>query len=177
MQWKRPATRNKRLQERGLGETRAWKSASNGHGPWWNVGASHMTAAYPKRFFYFMGITYALLLGVTAGLLEVIPFVGPLIAAFAVLAVSAFSGYAHLAWLLLFIVGYRLFQDYVLNPYLMSAGIEVPPLLVILGLLAGEQVGGIVGVFLAVPVVAAVKIVYLQITANARRAEEVAPLV
>jgi group II intron reverse transcriptase/maturase len=55
-QWKRPATRNKRLQERGLGETRAWKSASNGHGPWWNAGASHMNAAYPKRFFDELGL-------------------------------------------------------------------------------------------------------------------------
>ena len=50
-QWKRPATRNKRLQARGLDATRAWKSASNGRGPWWNAGASHMNAAYPKRFF------------------------------------------------------------------------------------------------------------------------------
>lgn len=120
--------------------------------------------------FTIMGITYALLLGVIAGLLEVIPFAGPLIAAAVVLAVSAFSGYAHLAWLLLFIVGYRLFQDYVLNPYLMSAGVEVPPLLVILGLLAGEQVGGVAGIFLAVPVIAALKIIYLQITANAKSA-------
>lgn len=128
------------------------------------------TGVVYSTVFSFMGITYALLLGVIAGLLEVIPFVGPLIAAVAVLAVSAFSGYPHLAWLLLFIVGYRLFQDYVLNPYLMSAGIEVPPLLVILGLLAGEQAGGVVGIFLAVPVVAAVKIIYFQITANARRA-------
>jgi group II intron reverse transcriptase/maturase len=55
-QWNRPATRNKRLQERGLGETRAWKSASNGHGPWWNAGASHMNAAYPKRFFDELGL-------------------------------------------------------------------------------------------------------------------------
>jgi group II intron reverse transcriptase/maturase len=55
-QWKRPATRNKRLQERGLGETRAWKSASNGRGPWWNAGASHMNAAYPKRFFDELGL-------------------------------------------------------------------------------------------------------------------------
>ena len=50
-QWKRPATRNKRLQARGIGEARAWKSASNGRGPWWNAGASHMNAAYPKSFF------------------------------------------------------------------------------------------------------------------------------
>jgi RNA-directed DNA polymerase len=55
-QWKRPATRNKRLKARGLDATRAWKSASNGRGPWWNVGASHMNAAYPKRFFDAMGL-------------------------------------------------------------------------------------------------------------------------
>lgn len=55
-QWKRPATRNKRLQARGLDKTRAWKSASNGRGPWWNAGASHMNAAYPKRFFDALGL-------------------------------------------------------------------------------------------------------------------------
>src|SRR5487761_2617158 len=55
-QWKRPATRNKRLQARGLDETRAWKSASNGRGPWWNSKASHMNAASPKRFFDAMGL-------------------------------------------------------------------------------------------------------------------------
>ena len=55
-QWKRPATRHKRLQARGLDATRAWKSASNGRGPWWNAGASHMNAAYPKHFFGAMGL-------------------------------------------------------------------------------------------------------------------------
>jgi len=55
-QWKRPATRKKRLQARGLDGTRAWKSASNGRGPWWNAGACHMNAAYPKRFFDALGL-------------------------------------------------------------------------------------------------------------------------
>ena len=55
-QWKRPATRNRRLQARGLDETRAWKSASNGRGPWWNAGASPMNAADPKRFFDALGL-------------------------------------------------------------------------------------------------------------------------
>lgn len=59
-QWKRPATRNKRLQARGLDATRAWKSASNGRGPWWNSGASHMNAAYPKRFFDVLGLVSSL---------------------------------------------------------------------------------------------------------------------
>jgi len=50
-QWKYPATRNKRLQTRALDAMRAWKSASNGRGPWWNAGASHMNAAYPRKTF------------------------------------------------------------------------------------------------------------------------------
>ena len=55
-QWKRPATRNKRLQAQGVDATRAWKSASNGRGPWWNAGASHMNVAYPRRFFDVLGL-------------------------------------------------------------------------------------------------------------------------
>lgn len=55
-QWKRPATRNGKLQARGLAPERAWKSASNGRGPWWNSGASHMNEAYPKRYFDVLGL-------------------------------------------------------------------------------------------------------------------------
>ena len=47
-QWKRPYTRAKNLMKRGLGEERAWKSATNGRGPWWNSGASHMNRGFPK---------------------------------------------------------------------------------------------------------------------------------
>ena len=40
-QWKRPFTRSKNLMKRGFGEERAWKSATNGRGPWWNAGSAH----------------------------------------------------------------------------------------------------------------------------------------
>jgi RNA-directed DNA polymerase len=46
-QWKRPRTRVRELTRRGLDATRARVSAYNGHGPWWNAGASHMHAAVP----------------------------------------------------------------------------------------------------------------------------------
>ncbi len=55
-QWKNPTTRNRNMQQRGLGAHRAWKSASNGRGPWWNAGASHMNDAFPKRFFDTLGL-------------------------------------------------------------------------------------------------------------------------
>ena len=50
-QWKRVWTRFKRLRARGLDEARAWKSATNGRGSWWNSGASHMHEAFPKKYF------------------------------------------------------------------------------------------------------------------------------
>jgi RNA-directed DNA polymerase len=55
-QGKRPYARAKALMRRGLTEGRAWRSATNGRGPWWNAGASHMSAAYPKAFFDSLGL-------------------------------------------------------------------------------------------------------------------------
>src|SRR5437660_5853734 len=49
--WKRTITRAKGLRQRGLDEVRAWESATNGRGPWWSAGASHMHAAFPKSYF------------------------------------------------------------------------------------------------------------------------------
>jgi len=109
--------------------------------------------------FSLLGVPYAFLLAVSAGLLEFVPFAGPLAAVAITLVVAVFSGYPHLLWLVIFIGLYRLFQDYVLNPYLMSEGVEVSPFLVIVGLLAGDQLGGVAGIFLAVPVIAMLKIV------------------
>ena len=50
-QWKRPYTRAKNLMKAGLKEERAFCSAFNQRGPWWNSGASHMNQAFPKSFF------------------------------------------------------------------------------------------------------------------------------
>ncbi|MFJ3047043.1 AI-2E family transporter [Herbaspirillum chlorophenolicum] len=124
--------------------------------------------------FSVMGVPYSMLLAGLAAVLEFIPFAGPLAASVAALVVAGFSGYDHLLWLFGFIIGYRLFQDYVLNPYLMSEGVEVSPLMVILGLLAGDQLGGVVGIFLSVPAMAALKIIFTRASAaqKARRAAE-----
>ena len=55
-QWKRPRTRLHELRRRGLDETRARVSAYNGHGPWWNAGASHMHAAVPTAVLRQLGL-------------------------------------------------------------------------------------------------------------------------
>jgi len=55
-QWKRNHTRAQRLMRAGLSEARAWQSATNGRGPWWNGDASHMHAAFPQSYFDRMGL-------------------------------------------------------------------------------------------------------------------------
>jgi hypothetical protein len=55
-QWKRVYARAKNLMRAGIDEVRAWRSATNQRGPWWNGGASHMNAAYPKSWFDRMGL-------------------------------------------------------------------------------------------------------------------------
>jgi RNA-directed DNA polymerase len=55
-QWKRAQTRARNLMKRGLTEERAWRSAGNQRGPWFNAGASHMNAAFPKSWFDSLGL-------------------------------------------------------------------------------------------------------------------------
>ncbi len=118
-------------------------------------------AAY-SVFLSSTGVPYAVLLASIAGVLELIPFVGPLAGAIVILLVTGLSGYPHLLWIFVFLILYRLFQDYVLNPQLLSSGVELHPLLVLFGVLAGEQVAGIPGMFFSVPVIAALRIIVVR---------------
>jgi predicted PurR-regulated permease PerM len=110
-----------------------------------------------------MGVPYAILLASIAFPLEFIPLVGPLIAAIIIVAVTALAGGAHVLWVLLFLFVYRMLQDYVISPRLMSTGVELHPMLVILGVFAGEQVAGIPGTFLSVPVLALLRVIYRRL--------------
>jgi predicted PurR-regulated permease PerM len=109
-------------------------------------------------------VPYAILLASLAFPLEFIPMVGPSIAAAIIVVVSIATGYPHILALILFLAIYRLVQDYVVSPRLMSAGIEMHPLLVILAVLAGGQLGGVPGMFLSVPAMALVRVLYRRIT-------------
>jgi predicted PurR-regulated permease PerM len=114
-------------------------------------------------FFAVMRVPYALLLGVTAFFFEFVPLIGPLTSAFIILVVAGSNGYPHLLLIVVFIAAFRLFQDYILTPRLLSSGTELHPLLVIFGALAGAQLAGIPGAFLSVPVMATLRIVYRQV--------------
>jgi predicted PurR-regulated permease PerM len=114
-------------------------------------------------FFTIFGVPYAVLLAVIAFPLEFIPMVGPLVSTGTVLLVAAFGGFHHMLALIAFLIVYRIIQDYVISPHLMSAGMELHPLLVIFGVFAGEQIAGVPGAFLSVPVMAVLRLLYQRV--------------
>lgn len=113
-------------------------------------------------FFSIMGVPYSVLLAALAGLLEFIPMIGPLASGVLIVLVSAVSA-SHALAVLIFLLAYRVFQDYILSPHLMGQGVEVHPLLVLFGVFAGAEVAGIPGTFLSVPILALIRILYLRI--------------
>jgi len=115
--------------------------------------------------FFVAGVPYPVGLAAIAGVLEFLPIVGPLTAGVIVVSVALLSGYPH-PWLLLaFVLVWRGIQDYVSSPLVMGSGIEIHPAVVIFGVIAGGEIGGPAGMFLSVPVLAALRIVWRRVRA------------
>jgi predicted PurR-regulated permease PerM len=107
-----------------------------------------------------MRMPYALVLGTLGGLLEFIPVIGPLVAGLTILAVGLLLGFPHWLALIVFLGIWRLIQDYVTSPRIMGQSMELHPLAAIFGVMAGGEVAGILGIFLSIPVMATLRILF-----------------
>lgn len=105
-----------------------------------------------------MRVPYGYVLGVIAGFLEFIPVVGPLVAALLIVGVAIGTGYNHVIVLIAFLAIWRGVQDYVTSPRIMGSQVELHPLLALFGILAGAEVGGVIGVYLSIPIMATLRI-------------------
>jgi predicted PurR-regulated permease PerM len=110
--------------------------------------------------FAILGVPFPALLGVLAGVLEFVPLIGPFLAAVIATAVAGF----HAPILTLRVVGFlaslRVLHDYVIYPRLVGRGLHLHPFAVVIAVLAGVELGGVVGLFMAVPVAAIISVVY-----------------
>lgn len=113
-----------------------------------------------------LGLPGALLLGLIAALTEAIPIVGPLLGAIpAILVAATVSPELALVVAIIYLV-LQLVEGNVLVPLVMRNTIGISPLLVIVSLLVGAEVGGLLGAFLAVPLAAAFEIVLSRLQAR-----------
>jgi predicted PurR-regulated permease PerM len=111
----------------------------------------------------FMEVTrvpYALVLGTAGGMMEFIPVVGPLVAAAVIFGVALLMSYPHWLLLLFFLGAWRLLQDYVISPRIMGTSMELHPLAAIFGVLAGGEMAGVLGIYLSIPIMASLRIVW-----------------
>ena len=116
--------------------------------------------------FYIFGVNYALLLGILAGVFEFVPLIGPMTVAVISVTVAAFDSPWEAFYVAVFLLVLRLTHDYVTYPRIVREGIHLHPLAIILSVLAGEQVAGIPGVFLSIPIVAILTVVYKHVLAH-----------
>jgi predicted PurR-regulated permease PerM len=125
-----------------------------------------LSAVSFTAFSLFLGLSgapYAVLLAGVAALGEFIPVIGPAAAGLIVLVVIGLSGYSHVLLFVGFGLLFRISQDYFVSPYVMGKGVQLNPMLVLFGLLAGGEIGGVLGIFLAVPLLAILRVLFVRL--------------
>lgn len=114
-----------------------------------------------------LGVRYAPLLAIFTGLVETMPFIGPYVAGGTAVLVALTQGYAPFGWnsitlaiaVALVYTILRQLEDNFVMPFLIGRLVHLHPLVVIFAVLSGAAIGGILGLLLAVPVAATIKIV------------------
>lgn len=104
--------------------------------------------------FALLGNPYAVLLAVLAAVMEFVPLIGPLVVAVVAVTIAALHDPVMAVWTVVFLGVLRTVEDYVIYPRLIGRDIHLHPLVVILAVLAGVELDGIAGIFIAVPIVA-----------------------
>ncbi len=118
-------------------------------------------------FYTVLGVNYALALALIAGFLEVVILIGPFVAGSVAIIVVLLTGASNfnlspLQAVVVVLIGnfiIRLIQDYVVTPGIMGRVVKLHPLIILFAVLAGGHIAGILGLLLAVPVAAVIRIV------------------
>jgi len=120
-----------------------------------------------------MHVPYAILIGVIAGLLDLIPYVGPVIAFIPAFLIALLNNGAvtALGVAIVFVAANQL-EGHIIAPNIVSKTIELRPLAVLLAILIGAELGGILGMFLAVPAVGILRVLLSHIAPPKASAEE-----
>jgi predicted PurR-regulated permease PerM len=110
------------------------------------------------------GSKYALAFGVFYAVMELIPYVGPILGAAPPVAVALFTNPITALWVVLLFIGLQQLEGHVVAPQVFGHTLRINPLLVIFALLVGLEVNGIFGALVALPILSVVRetVVYLS---------------
>ena len=117
-----------------------------------------------------LGFPRAIVLGFLGGVLEFIPLVGWMTSAAAILLVGFFT-HSHLIWMAVLLGIWRVCMDYLISPRVVGESLEIHPLLVIFAVMVGGEVGGIVGIYLSIPLIVVIRVIFQKSIASRARSE------
>jgi predicted PurR-regulated permease PerM len=112
-----------------------------------------------------IGVQYALVLSLFAGIMEFAPVIGPIIAAIPMLAIALLASPTQFLIVLIFVIILQQVESALLTPNIMKSQTEASPLLVILALVAGHSVGGLLGALVAIPLAASLRVLVTRVIA------------
>lgn len=118
-----------------------------------------------------LGVKYALILAIIAGLLEFIPYLGPILAGFLAVVLTLFQSPLQALMVLILYIFIQLIENHILVPKVMQKTVGLNPVITIIALLIGAKLGGVIGLILAIPVVTAIS-VFVQDIFDKKKAEE-----
>jgi predicted PurR-regulated permease PerM len=112
---------------------------------------------------YLIGVPFALLLGIFSGLVSFIPFVGPLISVIPPVLLALIGTPVDALWVVLAYAIIQTIESYLLQPLIMSRAVSLHPAVVMFALLIMGTLFGLVGVLLAVPLVATLHVLLREL--------------
>ncbi|MCD6290282.1 MAG: AI-2E family transporter [Anaerolineae bacterium] len=107
-----------------------------------------------------VGVNFPLLLGLVAGILEIFPFIGPILGAIPALLVALMQSPKQALWTLILFVGVQQVENIFLVPRIQGQNVQLHPALIMLVLVMGNEIAGVWGMLLAVPLTAIVRDVF-----------------
>lgn len=102
--------------------------------------------------FEFIGVNYALILAIIMGLTNIIPYFGPIIGLIPAMAIALTESTQLVVFVLVSVLGIQIVESNLLSPYIVGKSINIHPIAIIFALLLGGQIGGIIGMVIAVPI-------------------------
>lgn len=108
--------------------------------------------------FWIFHLKYSLLLGFIIGVTNVIPYFGPIIGAVPAVIIAATTSVKLVIITVVIVFGLQFLEGNILSPYIVGKSLHMHPLMIMFALTAGGEIGGIIGMILAVPVLAVLKV-------------------
>lgn len=111
-----------------------------------------------------LGVEYALVLAIIAGLFELIPYVGPVLAAVPAVIFGGGQSLTLGLWVIFLYIFIQQLENHVLVPKVMQRAVSLNPIIIIIAILTGAKLAGFVGILIAVPVAAILAEVFYDVT-------------